>query len=507
MGQPQNSEVVYIENSGQLEASHNEPIVDKETGLNDQETILPSLTPEEELRDKKLLRKIDLLILPLCTLNYFFSSMDRGDVGNAKLAGFQTDNHLSNVDFSTVVAIFYVGYIIFQPIGGLTIRWFEPYLILGLANMVWGAATILMMTSKNIVAPCILRVVIGAAEGITEINGIYLTMWYTPKEYAVRAGIWYSFGVLATSFNGLIAYGIQSNSHSSILKSWQLLFLVEGILPLVFGCFMIWLYPSRPENVKKFFNEEEKELILRRTRRAHNTPGETVTLRGALSIFAQPQLYGMCTIYLAVIWSSSGYSNFLPSIINGFGYSTVRSQLLTVPYAVLGFVSVNFFCFLSDRTQCRGVFVFALGITALIGFAILYAVPDDKVAPRLAGLALISIGNYPLIPIMLTWVYVNTIGLSRRAMAIPLQNVAGQVGGLAVSYTYVNPPRYANGTLGTLIMLIILILTVLMLDAYFLVQNRRKDERVRGDTEWYETNRRRTFDEMGTAHPEFRYTL
>ncbi|OKL63314.1 hypothetical protein UA08_01807 [Talaromyces atroroseus] len=498
MGHSQNDgDVLYVEYSGGTATAT--------TQLDKEASVLPQLTPDEELRDKKVRKKIDLLILPLCTLNYFFSSMDRGDLGNAKLSGFQADNHLSNVDFSTVLAIFYVGYIIFQPIGGLSIRWFEPYLILGLANMVWGAATILMMTSKNMLAPSILRIIIGAAEGITEINGVYLTMWYTPREYAVRAGIWYSFGVLATCFNGLIAYGIQENA-TSTLKPWRLLFLVEGVLPIIFGCVMIWLYPSRPEKVKKFFTEEEKELILQRTRRAYNTPGEKVTLRGSLTIFAQPQLYGMCLIYFVVIWASSGYSNFLPSIINGFGYSTVRSQLLTVPYAVLGFLSVNLFCFVSDRTQRRGVFVLGLATVALVGFAILYAVPDAS-GPRLFALALISLGNYPLIPIMLTWVYVNTIGLSRRAMAIPLQNVAGQVGGLAVSYTYINPPRYANGTLATLVLLATLLLVVAVLECYFFAQNKKKVTRIEEDPAWYEVNRNKAFDELGTEHPDFRYTL
>lgn len=503
MGHSPETDVDYVEDEGRRAASPQQHSLDKGGVL--EAAALPQMTREERLLDKKVLRKIDLLILPLCTLNYFFSSMDRGDVGNAKLAGFQTDNHLSNVEFSTVVSLFYVGYIIFQPIGGLSIRWLEPYLILGVANIAWGAATILMITSKNMVAPSILRVVIGAAEGITETNGVYLTMWYTPQEYAVRAGIWYSFGVLANSFNGLIAYGIQTNNSTS-LKPWQLLFLVEGILPIVFGFLMMWLYPSRPEKVKKFFTEPEKELILQRTRRAHNTPGEKVTLRGSLTIFTQPQLYGMCLIYFVVIWTSAGYGTFLPSIINGFGFTRVRSQLLTVPFTVLGFLSVNFFCFLSDRFQRRGIFVIGLGITALAGFAILYAIPDAT-APRLAALALIALGNYPMIPIMLTWVYVNTIGLSRRAMAIPLQNVAGQIGGLVVSYTYTNSPRYTNGTLATLVLLGVLLVAVTVLESYFFAENKKKALRIEEHPEWYEVNRLKTFDELGTGHPDFKYTL
>lgn len=87
---------------------------DSERSVEHKETVVldyDDMTAEEKAQDKRLLRKIDLLILPLATLNYFFSSMDRNDIGNAKLAGFQTDNHLTNLDYSTIVAVFYAGYV------------------------------------------------------------------------------------------------------------------------------------------------------------------------------------------------------------------------------------------------------------------------------------------------------------------------------------------------------------------------------------------------------------
>ena len=188
---------------------------------------IPELTDEEKRVDRQILRKIDRLILPLCALNYFFSAMDRSDIGNAKVAGFDTDNHLSATQFSTVVSLFYLGYILFQPIGGYAIRYIQPYFLLGFANISWGIMTIVLMFSEGIVLPGIMRVFIGAAEGLTQINNIFLTMWYTQHEIATRTGIWYSSGVLAGSFNGLIAYGIQKNPTTD-LRPWQLLFLVEG---------------------------------------------------------------------------------------------------------------------------------------------------------------------------------------------------------------------------------------------------------------------------------------
>lgn len=49
-----------------------------EPGLSDETSSVPSLTPEEEKRERLLIRKIDLHILPFVVLLYLFSFLDRG---------------------------------------------------------------------------------------------------------------------------------------------------------------------------------------------------------------------------------------------------------------------------------------------------------------------------------------------------------------------------------------------------------------------------------------------
>lgn len=463
----------------------------------------PELTDEEQLIDRRILRKIDLLILPLCALNYFFSAMDRGDIGNAKLADFPEDNHLSATQFSTVVSLFYVGYIVFQPIGGIAIRYVETYLLLGLANVAWGIFTIMLMFSKSIVLPGIMRVFIGAAEGLVQINNVFLTMWYTRREIAVRTGIWYSSGVLAGSFNGLIAYGIQKNIHSN-LKPWQLLFIIEGCFPIVFGPILMYFYPSSPSKAQKYFTEEEKALCIARTQRARNTAHARVTLQGMLTIFKSPETYGMWLAYFCVIWSVSGLGNFLPAIVNGLGFDPVDSQLLTVPVYLVGFLSINLWCWCSDRYQLRGPLIMILALGGGVGFSILAGISSGK-GTRMFALYLISFCVQPLIPLTLSFLFVNTVGISRRALSIPLQNACGQAGGLAVSYTFTHAPRYFKGTIASICCLMGLIVVVATLDLYFMVVNKNKAA-MRGTDKWL-ADRAKSYDELGTAHPDFTFTL
>lgn len=222
-----------------------------------------------------------------------------------------------------------------------------------------------------------------------------------------------------------------------------------------------------------------------------------------MTIFRNPETYGMLIAHFCVLWTASGFANFLPTIIDGLGFSAVESHLLTIPVCIVSFLSVNFFCYYSDRLQLRGPLIMGLAVVSAIGFTMLAALSSK--GPRVFALYIVNFSVYSLIPLTLTFLCVNAVGLSRRALIIPIQNAFGQFGGLAVSYTYIHKPRYLEGTLTTIGFLCVLITTVGALDLYFISRNRAKAADV-GSEQW-EKNRTKSFDELGTDHPEFTYTI
>lgn len=57
-------------------------------------------TPFSEKKTKRLLRKIDLAILPLVSVMYLLSFLDRSNIGNARLAGLEADLKMSGWDYA-----------------------------------------------------------------------------------------------------------------------------------------------------------------------------------------------------------------------------------------------------------------------------------------------------------------------------------------------------------------------------------------------------------------------
>jgi len=66
--------------------------------------------------ERRLVRKIDLYLMPAIWLMNVMSWMDRANLGNANIAGLTTDLKLSSNQFSLAIVTYYFGYIVCAPI-------------------------------------------------------------------------------------------------------------------------------------------------------------------------------------------------------------------------------------------------------------------------------------------------------------------------------------------------------------------------------------------------------
>jgi sugar phosphate permease len=143
-----------------------------------------------------------------------------------------------------------------------------------------------------------------------------LSFWYTYTELATRGAIFYSTSALAGSFNGLIAYGIEKNlaGHRG-WEPWQWLYLVEGVLPIGCSLILLLLLPGTPEKKHFLFTKEERELAIRRSRRAFNPEDAKLRPRFIIKPLLKPHFWLLSAIYAFNHFSVSSLSNFLPAII------------------------------------------------------------------------------------------------------------------------------------------------------------------------------------------------
>jgi Major Facilitator Superfamily len=465
--------------------------------LNEQDTVLA----------RRLKWKIDLWCLPMITFIYLLAAMDRSDIGNAQTAGMQKAIRASNGDWANVISLFYVGFIFGQAAGVFTLRSLTPQIVLGASVMIWGLAITCMIKVTSAAQAEGLRVIIGFCEGIDHAALLYLSLWYTPQELATRSGIFYSASSLAGAFNGLVAYGITKNyTHKPPFQPWQWLFLIEGLLSVGYGILVMIFLPPVPEKLRYGFTKEEKRLAVIRTQQANNTPGAKIRWKEVIPALKQPMLWVYTFLLIGTQVCLSGLSSFLPALVKTMGYTAVQAQLMTVPVYGVAFVSTLFFTNMTDRTQMRGPWLMFLATVTLVGLIVLLTVKHSN-AGRYVAICMAAMGMYPSVMIIVTWLAVNTRNYTHRATGSAITNMIAQAVVAAAVQAFNHPPYYDKGL--KLISGFVAFMIPLAAGGIFYVKriNQNKKTALENNSVEIQELRIRSFEELGSDHPDFFYQI
>lgn len=62
------------------------------------------------LDEKKILRKMDIRLIPMLALLYLLSFLDRGNIGNAKIEGLAEDLNMTGGQYNWTLTVFFFTY-------------------------------------------------------------------------------------------------------------------------------------------------------------------------------------------------------------------------------------------------------------------------------------------------------------------------------------------------------------------------------------------------------------
>ncbi|KAL6890523.1 MFS general substrate transporter [Trichoderma evansii] len=374
---------------------------------------LPIDSTIDKKERQKLKWKLDLFVLPLISSVYFFASMDRSDLANAQIAGLEDELQLSPKDYSNASSMFLVSYVLFQLPGTLLIKKIRaPAQFCG-AMLTWGILTVLTILVKSSGQLIAMRFLIGAAEAFVQGGAFYLSFWYEYHELATRAAIFFSTSTLAGAFNGLLSYGISKNLNGvNGWSAWKWIFLIEGILPVAFSFIVFAFLPASPSEVRYGFSDAEKEELMKRSKRSHNSSEVRVQPKKILELLKSIHFWLFTLLYCASLFTISSLSSFLPALVRGFGYSSVGAQLFTVIVYGCACLGILFFSRIADKTNARGLTVALSTAGAIAGYAMLIGLENRDA--RFAATCIIAFCMYPKIVLIITWAAMNFIGYTRR---------------------------------------------------------------------------------------------
>ncbi|KAF2123074.1 major facilitator superfamily domain-containing protein [Lophiotrema nucula] len=401
--------------------------------------------------EKKLVRKLDLIILPIIGILYILNYVDRQNLAAAKLQGITDDLNMTTQQFATAVSILFVGYLPLQiPSNLLITKFSRPGLYICCAVVIWGSISACTAAVKSYGQLLAVRAILGGAEAVFFPGAIYyLSAWYPKKELGKRIAGLYIAQQVGNAFGGLFAAAILQLDGTHGIRGWQWLFIIEGTATVGIGAICAFFMPEFPHN-SRILSQLERDLAVWRIESeagaAEGTEEEPV-LKGFAKALADPKL--LLLIFCNLLSQAQGsIANYFPTLVASLNFSHTVSLLLTAPPYVLAGAVYYVLTWYSDRKNTAYPLILGC-IATSIG---MYIIP---MATQNVGARYFSMMILPFASVGPQLLLYKTINLhlarpiSKRAAASAMVNAIGGTSNIWASYLYYAPPQFfaAFGTL------------------------------------------------------------
>jgi len=463
---------------------------------------------ERAALDKKLLRKLDLRLIPWLSFLYLISFLDRTNIGNAKVYGIEKDLKMSDNTYMAALSVFFVSYDLLEPLTNVLLKKMRPSIFLPLIMVMWGICMTTMGLVHNGGGLITVRFFLGVAEaGLFPGVNYYLSCWYRRSEFGIRAAIFFSAAAFAGSFGGLLAAAIHNMDGVGGKKGWAWIFILEGLVTIVVGIVSYWLVHDFPTEAK-FLSDDDRLRVLRRLAADQQASAhhEKFNMKFFWESVKDWKTYMFAIIYMGTDGSLYAFSLFLPTIIRELGYTSTTANLLSVPpyaAAAIATVAVGWY---ADRTKRRGLCNIVMSMFGIVGFAMLLG--SQKPGVKYAGTFLGAVGIYPTIANTISWCSNNVEGVYKRGVTLGIVIGWGNLNGVVASNIYPNKdsPRFYRGH-GT----VLAYLTVFLFGGSVvthLLLKAENNKRINGKRDhWMDDKTPEEIEVIGDKRPDFLYVL
>jgi ACS family tartrate transporter-like MFS transporter len=379
------------------------------------------------------LAKATRRLIPFMSLLFLISFIDRSNVSFAALS-MNKDLGFTPTIYAWGVGFFFFGYVLFEVPSNMILekigarRWIAPIVI------AWGIASVALAWAGDAKSFFTLRFLLGMAEaGLLPGLLLYMTWWFPANRRARTTALLMLAIPLSIVIGGPLSgiiLGIPGLDGAMGFKSWQWLFIIEGIPAVLVGLMVYKLMPDRPADASWLTAEEKAALDaeLDREGRAQASHAHGSTLIEGL---VSPPVLLLSLAYFGSLLGGFGIIFWVPQIVKAFGLSNVQTGFVAaIPYAA-AVVAMVVLGRIGDKTGKRVALVVGPAIAGAIGL-IGAGLTSDPVLSILA-LSLAASGIYGLLPSFWTLPPTYLKGTAVAA-AFATVNSIGALGGFVGPY-------------------------------------------------------------------------
>ena len=321
---------------------------------------------EDTIDEDRLVTRLAWRLMPLLTIMFLASFIDRQNVGFAKLQMIPALATNDN-DYGFASSLFFVAYLVFEIPSTLAVHKYGARFWMARIMLTWGIVTVLQGFFHSVLAFQILRCLLGVAEaGLYPGILFYLTLWFPQRHRTRVLGLFTLGSACANAVGSLLGGPLLDLGGLLGLAGWQWVFVVTGALPIILTVLVLLFLPSGPEEAK-FLSPAEKSWLkdrLAAERSADATEGNPY------AALIDWRVLGFAGIYMMMSTSLYGVSYWLPTVVKGFGVSaSVNGLLNTIPWAL----SACMLAWLPAKLRRDRIMLRAVVVIAACGIAVFVA--------------------------------------------------------------------------------------------------------------------------------------
>ncbi|KAK9321939.1 major facilitator superfamily domain-containing protein [Lipomyces orientalis] len=355
-----------------LENSEELPVYNrKEDHENDPDVILEHLLKQgqsswTEEEEKTVRRKTDWRVMVWACCMFFSLELDRANISNVLTTDFLDNLHITTQTYNLGQTVFLICFLVMEIPSQMIIRYFGPEVWIPVMMTGWGLVAMCQAFIKDRASFLATRALLGVCEG-GFIPGLvlYLSSFYKSHELAIRFSWIWGASNFTDIVSALLAAGILQMKNVNGWWDWQWLFLLEGILTTIIGLSTAVVLPSvRKKHISRIFTSREVAILRAKVVLDDESKGRALERGRHLHINIKTILLSLFDRYLFPIYFL-GFFGYIPSLqgkqyltinLRAMKFTTLQSNLLTIPASALCIICMLIVSKISDKFKIRWIF-------------------------------------------------------------------------------------------------------------------------------------------------------
>ncbi|KAF2019797.1 allantoin permease [Aaosphaeria arxii CBS 175.79] len=434
---------------------------------------------ELDAERKIVLRKLDWVIMPMICMTYTIQFLDKLSLNYASAYSLIPDLGLQGQRYSWTAAIFNFGYLFWAMPANYLIQRLPVSKYTGTMILIWSILLCCHVAAKNYAGMLALRFLLGMFEAsISPAIMNIVSMFYTREEQPLRMCVFLAFNGMATMVGALLGFGL-GHVESSTIKSWQLIFLVIGLINFVWSWVFLWVMPDSPSSARFLTHKQRIVAIDRIASNMIGVKTKQFQFSQAIEALLDIKVHCLMLIGMGCGVINGGVSNFASSLIKGFGFSGINATLLQLPTGAFEFFLVPLCGLAAGYFKDSRCIILALICLPPLGGLIGIRLTSLDHRWSLVGCTWLQylIGA----PVILSWnlLTTNIAGHTKRSTANGLWFVfyaAGNIAGANIFFAR-ESPRYYSALTGLIVCYGGMIVIALFLMGWMGWQNKSRDRK------------------------------